>query len=143
MKTNKRQPINSIIGFGIQMLTLVALFIVLPGTINAQWNNNTYVNIQISGLTVADMQSASTTDGKTWIAFYVQNGSNYDMRVQLIDANGYKLLGTDGMLVSSEPSGSAIYVFNVCVDASNNLIIAYQDMYLKPVLNYGAQLELF
>ena len=132
MKTNKRQPINSIIGFGIQMLTLVALFIVLPGTINAQWNNNTYVNIQISGLTVADMQSASTTDGKTWIAFYVQNGSNYDMRVQLIDANGYKLLGTDGMLVSSEPSGSAIYVFNVCVDASNNLIIAYQDMRSGP-----------
>jgi hypothetical protein len=45
------------------------------------------------------------------------------MRAQLIDANGFKLLGADGMLVSNYTSGSATYVFNVAVDASNNLII--------------------
>ena len=42
--------------------------------------------------------------------------------------DGFKLLGADGVLVSDPPSGSATFVFNVCVDASNNLIIANQDM---------------
>jgi hypothetical protein len=132
MKTYQRKTITSFPGLGYQLFALFILFVMLPGTIKAQWNNNTYVNEQISTLTVADMQTASTSDGKTWIAFYVQNGSNYDMRAQLIDANGYKLLGTDGILVSNEPSGSATYVFNVCVDASNNLIIAYQDIRSGP-----------
>ncbi len=127
MKTFQGQPI-AVLSMSIYLLISFMLFALLPETINAQWNNNTYVNIQISTLPIADMQTASTSDGKTWIAFYVQNSSNYDMRAQLIDANGYKLLGTDGILVSNEPSGSATYVFNVCVDASNNLIIAYQDM---------------
>ncbi len=133
MKTFQRKVITSSLVLGYQLISLFVFIIMLPGTIHAQWNNNTYVNELISTLTVADMQSASTSDGKTWIAFYVQNGSNYDMRAQLIDANGYKLLGTDGMLVSNEPSGSATYVFNVCVDASNNLIIAYQDIRSGPI----------
>jgi len=116
--------------FGLTLLTAVMIIFLtlVPGSGNAQWNNNTSVNILISGFPVADMQAAPTTDGKTWIAFYAVNGGNYDMRAQLIDANGYKLLGADGVLVSSYPSGTATFVFNVCVDASNNLIIAYQDM---------------
>ena len=108
-------------------LALLGFFTMIPGMIQAQWNTNTSVNMLVSGLPTADIQSAPTSDGKTWIAFYHQNGGNYDMRAQLIDANGYKLLGPDGMLVDNKPSGSATYVFNVCVDLSNNFIIAYQD----------------
>jgi hypothetical protein len=128
MKTYPGKSVLPSLGVGIKLLTIIIFFAVSPLISHAQWNDNTSVNIQISSLTLADMQSASTTDGKTWIAFYVENGSNYDMRAQLIDANGYKLLGPDGMLVSNEPSGTSTYVFNVCVDASNNLIIAYQDL---------------
>jgi hypothetical protein len=98
----------------------------LPGSGFAQWNPNTSVNITVSGLPMADMQTASTSDSKTWVAFYHETGSNYDMRAQLIDENGFKLLGDDGVLVSSVSSGTATYVFNVCVDASNNLIIGFQ-----------------
>lgn len=107
---------------------LVLVIIFYPNFLQAQWNTNTSVNIQISGLSDDDMESAPTTDNKTWVAFYSQNGGSYDMRAQLIDANGYKLLGPNGVLVSNQPTGSAIFVFNVCVDASNNLIIGCQDM---------------
>ena len=112
---------------GSILLTMLLLFALVPGTIHAQWNTNTSVNLLISNLVTADMQAAPTADGKTWIAFYVANGGNYDMRAQLIDADGYKLLGDDGILVDNQPSGSATYVYNVCVDAQNNFIIAYQD----------------
>ncbi|MCX6245046.1 MAG: hypothetical protein NTU98_10115 [Bacteroidetes bacterium] len=118
---------------GFQLLALITFFVLTTNGIQAQWNTNTSVNIQIASVPIADMESVPTTDGKTWIAFYHQNGGNYDMRAQLIDANGYKLLGTDGMLVNNNISGSATYVFNACVDASNNLIIAMQDQRSGPL----------
>lgn len=109
-------------------LQVLFLFILLsPLTTLAQWNTNTSVNLEISSLATADMVSVPTSDGKTWIAFYHENTGNYDMRAQLIDENGYKLLGPDGILVSNQSSGTAIFVFNACVDNQNNLIIGCQD----------------
>jgi hypothetical protein len=127
MKIQLQNPVSLVIQRAFSSFVIFLIFSLLPGILHAQWNPNTLVNLQISGLIIADMQSVSTTDGKTWVAFYNQYGSNYDMRAQLIDANGYKLLGADGILVDNHTSGSATYVFSVCVDASNNLIIAFQD----------------
>ncbi len=127
MKTNQNKSNCSAFVSGISFLMMVLLFTFLTGKIFAQWNTNTSVNMLISGLPTADIQSAPTSDGKTWIAYYHENAGNYDMRAQLIDANGFKILGPDGILVGNHPSGSATYVFNVCVDASNNFIIGYQD----------------
>jgi len=109
-------------------LQVLFLFIFLsPLASVAQWNTNTMVNLEISSLMTADMVSVPTSDGKTWVAFYHENSGNYDMRAQLIDENGYKLLGPDGVLVSNQSSGTAIFVFNACVDNQNNLIIGCQD----------------
>jgi hypothetical protein len=93
----------------------------------AQWNPNTSVNLEVATLPIMDMQSLTTSTGKTWVAYYHNNNGNYDMRAQLLDVDGTKLLGPDGMLVDNKPSGSATYVFNICKDANDNLIIAYQD----------------
>jgi len=74
----------------------------------------------------SDIQTANTNDGHTWVAFYSQNGDNYDMRAQLLDAYGNRMFGDSGVLVNNRESGSATFVFNVCVDNDNNLIIAFQ-----------------
>ena len=111
----------------IPLLSVLLILTAFSGKVNAQWNTNTAVNLQISGLATADMQTASTTDGKLWVAFYHENAGNYDMRAQLFDANGNKLLGSDGVLVSNQPTGSATFVFNVCADGANNLIVGCQD----------------
>lgn len=92
----------------------------------SQWNPNTFQNLEVSALNGDDLETATTSDGKTWVAFYSYNDGNYDMRVQLLDVSGNKLLGPDGMAVSTLTSGSATFVFNVCVDANNSLIIGYQ-----------------
>ena len=116
-------------GFLKHLTTFLALlyFAFSPYFLLAQWNTNTSINEEIASLSVADMETVSTTDGKTWVAFYHQNGSVYEMHAQLFDANGYKLLGPDGVLVGNQVSGSATFVFNVCIDQDNNLIVAYQD----------------
>ncbi len=92
----------------------------------AQWTNNTAKNTLVAAASASDIQTAGTSDGKTWIAFYSQRGGNYDMRAQLLDAAGNRLLGDSGILVSNRKSGSATFVFNVCVDNNNNFIIAFQ-----------------
>jgi hypothetical protein len=107
--------------------SLTVLLGIFSGAVQAQWNTNTYVNQQISGLPTSDMMAVSTTDNKVWVVFYHENAGNYDMRAQLFDVDGNKLLGSAGILVSNQPSGSATYVFNVCIDASNNLVVGMQD----------------
>ena len=104
------------------------LFLILAKlSVPAQWNPNVAVNLEVAGVNAADMQTAFTADGKTWIAFFNQVGSNYVMRAQLLDINGNKLLGPNGVVVNDKPTGSATFVFNVTVDAAGNLIIAAQD----------------
>ena len=105
------------------LFILLATAIVVP----AQWNSNTAVNLEVSGLVTGDMQPVVTSTGKTWVAYYHSNNGSFDMRAQLLDVNGNKLLGPNGVLVSNKPTGSASFVFNICTDASDNLIICAQD----------------
>lgn len=109
------------------LLITILLTAAVPQQLNAQWNTNTSVNLDLANLVVADIVSVPTSDGKTWIAFYHENAGNYDMRAQLLDANGNKLLGSNGVLVSNQASGTATFVFNACVDNNNNLVIGCQD----------------
>jgi hypothetical protein len=93
----------------------------------AQWSANTTLNTEAAALKSADIQTIGTSNGGTWIAWFHENAGNYDMRAQLIDAQGNKLLGSNGVLVSNQTSGSAIFVFNVAIDNANNLIIGFSD----------------
>lgn len=126
METNQKNQMRKNYN-SVYLALALFLSLVISTGLHAQWNPNTSVNLMISSLTIDDMQSVPTTDGKTWIAYFSNTTGNYNMMVQLLDANGNKLLEPDGVLVSNKTSGSAIYVFNVCIDASNNVIIACQD----------------
>ncbi|MCX6283219.1 MAG: T9SS type A sorting domain-containing protein [Bacteroidetes bacterium] len=127
MKTNQNQPKRKLFISGLPVLASFILFVLLADISRAQWNPNTAVNLLMSSYSGDVLLSAPTTDGKTWISFYSLTNGNYAMRAQLLDANGYKLLGPDGIVVSNYASGSAVFVYNMCLDASNNLIIAMQD----------------
>ena len=58
MKPIVKISFHSITRFGLGTF-FTLLFIFITGTGKAQWNTNTSVNLEISGLEVADMQSAS------------------------------------------------------------------------------------
>ena len=102
------------------------LFCCAINFVYAQWTSTTNENTLVANANASDIQTANTNDGRTWIAFYSQRGNNYDMRAQLLNANGERMLGDSGVLVSNKKSGTATFVFNVCVDNDNNLIIAFQ-----------------
>jgi hypothetical protein len=105
---------------------LLASLILIINISNGQWNPNTSVNLKVCNAIPSNTKSISTSDGKTWIAFYVENAGQYDMYAQLLDERGRKLLGGNGLLVSNQPTGTAIFTWNICIDATNNLIIGFQ-----------------
>lgn len=109
-----------------KLLPLLSLGL-LAHTSFAQWNPNTSVNLETVGQVATDMQATNTIDGKTWIVYYHTVTGGYELYAQLLDNAGNKLLGTNGVLVDSNPSSSATFVFNICTDAEGNLYIGVQD----------------
>jgi hypothetical protein len=67
------------------------------------------------------------------------------MRAQLLDKDGIKLLGAEGVLVNNIPSASFTSFYNIEVDAGNNLIVAFaattspNTIYVNKITTSGSQ----
>ncbi|GAA4363786.1 hypothetical protein GCM10023185_32800 [Hymenobacter saemangeumensis] len=100
-------------------------------TAQAQWTNNAALNTAVqdlAGVTEATPMSAPGPTGGTWVSWFEQApGSSYIMRVQLLDRNGNKTLGPNGLLVSANPQSTALYRYDLKSDAAGNAILAFQD----------------
>lgn len=112
------------------MKSTIACIIFLTNSLfmHAQWSTNSFDNNLVADVNSSDIQTACD-DSNLWIAFYSKNGNNYDMRLQnMSPLNADKRFGEDGILVSNAPSGSATFVFNICIDKKQNCIVAFNYM---------------
>jgi len=93
---------------------------------NAQWVTDTAVNTLVADSASDDAKSIGTSDGKTFVVFWksVAAPTNYELRVQLLDAAGVQQFGTDGMLVSNTvPMSTFTYVWKLTIDKDDNLYV--------------------
>ncbi|MFL9835095.1 T9SS type A sorting domain-containing protein [Chryseobacterium terrae] len=93
---------------------------------NAQWNPNTDQNLLVTSPGNGSSFSATSNDGKTYIGFWKQVGApqNFELWLQVLDQNGDKLLGTDGILLSNQlPMSSSTVFEKTAVDAAGNFYI--------------------
>lgn len=118
--TKKNKKINI-----MKKLTLfIALFMTV--NINAQWTSDTEVNTLVAESLSQDMKAIGTSDGKTYVVFWksVAPPTNYELRLQLLDASGNRQFGDDGMLISDNiPMSTFTVSWSVAVDANDNLYI--------------------
>lgn len=94
---------------------------------NAQWQTDTAVNTLGANSITNDAQSITTSDGQTYLVFYkaIDPPANFEMRVQLLNAEGIQQFGNDGMLVSNTiPMGTYTFIWRLYTDKNNNLYIA-------------------
>lgn len=96
---------------------------------NAQWVTDTAVNTLVSTDTSPsiDCKSIGTSDGKTFVVYWktVPSPTNYELRAQLLDANGNVMFGPNGMLVSNTiPMGTYTSMWKINIDSNNNLYIS-------------------
>ncbi|MFC0429153.1 hypothetical protein [Chryseobacterium scophthalmum] len=93
---------------------------------SAQWNPNTDQNLFIADSGNGASFSTITNDGRTFIGYWKQVAApaNYELWLQILDENGNKQLGANGIMLSNTIPMATYTVFEkTAVDSANNVYI--------------------
>jgi hypothetical protein len=93
---------------------------------HAQWTTDTDTNTLVAESGELDVQAKGTTDGQTYVVYWKNVGAptNIELRLQVMDADGNRTLGNDGMLVSDQiPMSSFTVIMSTIVDMDDHLYI--------------------
>ncbi|MEE6126934.1 T9SS type A sorting domain-containing protein [Chryseobacterium arthrosphaerae] len=91
----------------------------------AQWNPVLDQNLAVTKQASSSF-AATTSDGKTYIGYWksVPAPVNFELWVQMLDQQGNKLLGSDGIKISDQiPMSTYTVMESTAVDSSNNFYI--------------------
>lgn len=92
----------------------------------AQWNTDTAVNTLVATSNSGDAQSLGTSEGASYIVFWkeVPAPTNFELRAQLLDADGNQQWGADGILISDQiPMSTFTSFWFMNLDAEDNLYV--------------------
>lgn len=92
----------------------------------AQWNPNTDQNLFVVDTGNGYSFSTTTNDGKTFIGYWKQVAApaNYELWLQILDENGNKQLGTNGIMLSNTiPMTTYTAISKIVADSSNNVYL--------------------
>ena len=116
---------------------LALCFVLCFGTsLFAQWTSNAMQNTMVhdsSGTEQATPLIASLEDGRTYISWFDMYNGQYQLKMQLLDAEGYKLWAGPGLVVSNHPQNSALFRYDLKTDKEGNAIVAFQDERTGPL----------
>jgi len=105
---------------------IISVILWTSTSIFSQWTSDTDVNTLVVESGSGDMQSIGTSDGQTFVVYWktVAAPTNYELRLQLLDADGYKQFGDDGMLISNTiPMSTYTVMWSIAIDNDNNLYV--------------------
>lgn len=108
------------------------LFIMLAFSIvaNAQFTSDPSANTQLSDLSgeQAIPKIAVCSDGSMFVSWFSYENSNYNMRMQYLDANGNPQWENNGLLISDEEQMSWLTDYSLTTDPVNHAIVTFQDI---------------
>lgn len=91
----------------------------------AQWSDNYEENTLVASGPTGDIQSLGTNDGKTYVVFWDES-DGYELRAQLLDAEGNLLWGENGISVNGSAVNSTwTATRSEAVDEAGNLYIGF------------------
>ncbi|HLV23744.1 MAG TPA: T9SS type A sorting domain-containing protein [Moheibacter sp.] len=105
----------------------ISLFLglILYGFTLGQWTDDYAQNTLVADAPTGDIQSIGTNDGKTYVIFWDES-DGYELRIQLLDADGNQLWGSNGILANDiADNGTWTATRSQAVDAEGNLYIAF------------------
>lgn len=81
---------------------LLCLALIAYGSLHAQWNQNTDENTLVAIGQTSDIYAATAGDGHTYVVFWeeVPEPDYYNLRLQILGAEGQQVLGEDGIVLS-------------------------------------------
>jgi hypothetical protein len=109
------------------MKTIFTIFCFLTVFVaSAQWTTDTDANTLVAESGELDVQAKGTSDGQTYVVYWKNVGApvNIELRMQVMDADGNRKFGNDGMLVSDQiPMSTSTVIMTTVVDADDHLYI--------------------
>src|SRR3954462_10288427 len=88
---------------------------------NAQWTADTTLNTLVRDTAGATTPHIATlSDGKSYISWFEQGTQNYELRMQLLDADGYEVWTHGGIVISAYPQSTALYRYDLKIDNEGN-----------------------
>lgn len=113
-----------------KIYTYLALWL-LPIAIIAQWSNNPTENTMITdtlGSQVVPIVVTNST-GDSYISWYSEFGDlNFDLYLQKMDKNGFKLWNNDGLKISDHETMTWVTEYDMILDKDENVILVTQDI---------------
>ncbi|MBK7865852.1 MAG: T9SS type A sorting domain-containing protein [Ignavibacteriales bacterium] len=114
----------------MKRLFLFAILVLILATSGfAQWTPDPNLNTVIVDTTgEQDLpKTVACPDGSTYISWFDNRGGSYAVYMQRLNADGVKLWGSQGLLISNNPQSSSLVDYDITCDASNNAIVAFTD----------------
>lgn len=108
---------------------LSMLLVMLPA-VSAQWTSDVLQNTSVrsgTGIEATTPLMADRSDGSTYVSWFDAQPGGYELRLQLLDADGYPQWDPAGLLVSDHPQSSALFRYDLQVDGQGNAVVAFQD----------------
>ena len=105
---------------------LFFLALIVTFNLSAQWTSLTDENTEVVTSNSDDIKAIGTVSGKTYIVFWKVVGApvNYELRLQVINTEGIKELGEDGILVSNTlPMSTSTAISKISIDQNDNIYI--------------------
>ena len=105
---------------------LFFLALIVTFNLSAQWTSLTDVNTEVVTSNSDDIKAIGTESGKTYIVFWKVVGApvNYELRLQVLNTEGIKELGEDGILISNTlPMSTSTAISKISIDQNDNIYI--------------------
>ncbi|MCX6235703.1 MAG: T9SS type A sorting domain-containing protein [Bacteroidetes bacterium] len=108
----------------------LSVVMLLPFIIQAQWSNDPMTNLEIknSGDWEAVPHIISDEGGCSYISWFSGLDLNFNVYMQRLDAEGNKLWGEDGLLLSDHITDTWVTDYSLTMDLQGNAVLATQDL---------------
>ncbi|MFO7614433.1 MAG: T9SS type A sorting domain-containing protein [Bacteroidales bacterium] len=112
-------------------ISFILLFLLIPLWSFAQWTDNVEENTMVfddANDQVLPKVAVNPSNGESYISWFSTDMSyQYDVYMQRLDADGYKLWADDGLLISDHPTWTWVTDYDLVIDHSGNAILVTQD----------------
>ena len=116
--------------FSVLRLTMISLLILIAGTSFGQWSGDPAVNLPIGdgpGSQVVP-HIAINQDNSCYTGWYDTESGNYDVALQLLDANGTEMWTHGGIIVSAHDQNTWVMDWALISDSAGNAVVAFADI---------------
>lgn len=117
------------------LLILVAVALLLPTVLFAQWTDDPAVNLLISGGSGEQVVPHTVSlgiegdfAGFTYVGFYNNASGNYDVALQLLTPEGIPVFAEGGMIVSAQAQNTWVMDWALAVDDMGNALVSFADI---------------